>query len=71
MEDDASVGGHKEVDDNAQWVAMQAATPIGGDGPTQTWREAARKAPVWGAARRCAWCGVRATRLVRLQRWRQ
>ena len=72
IELDANVGGHKEVDDHAQSMAMEAAAPIGGDGQAPAvWRMPARNTPSRDTARHCGWCGTRATRLVRLQRWQR
>jgi hypothetical protein len=72
IEDGASVGGHKEVDDNAQSMAMQCAAPAADNGQAPAvGRTPVWKIPIRASARRCAWCGARATRLVRLQRWQR
>jgi hypothetical protein len=71
IEDGASVGGHKEVDDHAQSMAMQTPAPSGSEGQVALWRTLAWRPAIRATTRRCAWCGASATRLVRLQRWRQ
>lgn len=72
IESDASVDGHKEVDNNAQSsMAMETSAPIGGGNAAAMQHAPAWKSPTRGAVRGCAWCGVSATRLVRLQRWQR
>jgi hypothetical protein len=71
IDGDASVGGHEEVDDNAR-SQMQRAARVGGNGDAAAvWRRPARETSIRGVALRCAWCGVGAAHLVRLQRWQQ
>jgi hypothetical protein len=58
---DASVGDHKrEVDDNEESKVMEVGAPHHGAPAPRSIRT---------SAQRCTWCGARATRLVRLQRW--
>jgi len=71
IEGDASVGGHKGVDDDGQSMARQTTARIGSDGDTPVARREPARRSQTGATRRCAWCGASATRLVRLQRWQQ
>jgi len=69
---DANVGSHKEVDDNAQAMAMdlpdRAATG-GNAAPARPCPQRPSEKP--GSMRRCAWCGAAAMRLARLQRWQR
>jgi len=58
---DASIGDHKrEVGDNEKSQVTEVGVPLSGN--------AYAPQSIGRSARRCAWCGARATRLVRL-RW--